>query len=306
MKITVGILSALFIIGLVVGGVCCAKLETIRPGHVGVSVAKCGSNTQGTGVKKDPIPAGYYWRELICEEVLSYPTSIQTLILTKAHTEGSPNDDSITVNSSEGLPINVDTSLSFTLDGSKVPKLYIKYRNDLEHIKVIFMRQTIREALQATFARYTAEQLYSSHKEKARAEAQAFLQDKLNADGFVVTQFTVNELRVSEQVTHAINAKVAMIQDAQRSEQEVRKTQALAKQRVADAQGKAEAAVAEAEGRAKAKRAVADAEAYYNSTVARSITPALIQYEGLRKWSGNLPVYLGGGAPMPFVQVKGK
>lgn len=165
MKITVGILSALFIIGLIVGGVCCAKLETIKPGHVGVSVAKCGSNTQGTGVKEAPIPAGYYWRELICEEVLSYPTSIQTLILTKTATEGSPHDDSITVNSSEGLPINVDTSLSFTLDGSKVPKLYIKYRNDLDHIKIIFMRQTIREALQATFAKYTAEQLYSSHAE---------------------------------------------------------------------------------------------------------------------------------------------
>lgn len=292
-----------FFIALVIGVVCCAKLETISPGHVGVSVAKCGSNTQGTGVKPTPIPAGYYWRELICEEVLSYPTSIQTLILTKDHTESSPHDDSITVNSSEGLPINVDTSMSFTLDGSKVPKLYTKYRNDLEHIKTIFMRQTIREALQATFAKYTAEQLYSSHKEKARFEAQAYLQEKLGPDGFVLTQFTVNELRVSAQVTQAINAKVAMIQDAQRSEQEVRKTQALAKQRVADAEGKALAAVAEAEGRAKAKRAVADAEAYYNSTVAKSITPALIQYESLRKWNGTLPHYLGGNAPMPFVHV---
>jgi hypothetical protein len=77
-------------------------------------------------------------------------------------------------------------------------------------------------------------------------------------------------------------------------------------QRVAEAKGKAEAAVAEAEGRAKAKRAVADAEAYYNSTVAKSITPALIQYESLHRWNGTLPVYLGGGSPMPFVQVKGK
>jgi hypothetical protein len=77
-------------------------------------------------------------------------------------------------------------------------------------------------------------------------------------------------------------------------------------QRVAEAKGKAEAAVAEAEGRATAKRAVADAEAYYNSTVAKSITPALIQYESLHRWNGTLPVYLGGGSPMPFVQVKGK
>jgi prohibitin 2 len=301
MKASIGILSALFIVGLVVGGVCCAKLETIKPGYVGVSVTKCQG--KGTGVRPDPIPAGYYWRELVCEEVLEYPTFVQTLILTKAHTEGSTNDDSITINSSEGMPINVDVSMSFTLNGAKVPKLYTTYRNDLDHIKITFLRQTIREALQATFAKYTAEQLYSSHKEKARAEAQSYLQDRLGGDGFVLAQFTVNELRVPTQITQAINAKVAMIQEAQRSEQEVRKTQALAKQRVAEAQGKAEAAVAAAEGHAKAKRAIADAEAYYNATVAKSITSSLIQYEGLRRWNGTLPTYLGGNAPMPFVQV---
>jgi regulator of protease activity HflC (stomatin/prohibitin superfamily) len=204
------------------------------------------------------------------------------------------------------MPINVDTSMSFTLDGAKIPRLYVKYRNDLEHIATTFLRQTIREALQATFAKYTAEQLYSSKKELARAECQKYLQTRLSKDGFVVAQFTVNELRVPPQVTRAINSKVAMIQDAQRSEQEVRKTQALAAQRIAEAKGKAMAMEAEAEGQAKAKRALADAESYYNETIAKSITSSLIQYESLKRWNGALPHYLGGGT-MPFLQLgKGK
>src|SRR5204863_284150 len=80
--------------------------------------------------------------------------------------------------------------------------------------------------------RYSAEQLYSDKREISRAEAQKYLIEKLAADGFVITQFTINETRVPEQVKAAINAKVAMIQDAQKTEQETRKIRALADQKV--------------------------------------------------------------------------
>src|SRR5438876_10139404 len=103
------VLAVVLIVALVIS----AKLEYVRPGFVGVSVRKCG----GGGVRNEPIPSGYYWRELFCEEVVEYPVSLQTLVLTRSVHEGSANDDSITVTSSEGLPINVDVSCSFTLDG---------------------------------------------------------------------------------------------------------------------------------------------------------------------------------------------
>ena len=284
---------------VVVGAIVFAKLTVIDPGHVGVSVQRC-SGAGGTGVRPTPIPAGFYWRELFCESVVEYPISLQTIVLTQRSTEGSVNDDSITVNSSEGMPINVDTSLSFTLDGAKVPMIYTKYRNDLDHIKHTFIRQTIRESLQATYARYSAEQLYSDKREISRAEAQKYLLEKLSEDGFVITQFTINETRVPEQVKNAINAKVAMIQDAQKTEQETRKIRALADQKVAAA-----------EGDAKAKRAMADAEAYYNKTVAGSVTAPLIQYktlevqmDAIRKWNGTMPQMTGGA--VPFINLGNK
>ncbi len=297
MRRGMGAAVAVGFILMIVFGVSCAKLRVIEPGHVGVSVQRCKSS--GAGVKLEPIPAGYYWRDLFCEAVIEYPVSLQTIVLARASTEGSTNDDSITVNSSEGMPINVDTSLSFTLDGAKVPTLYAKYRNDLDHIKHTFIRQTIREALQATYARYSAEQLYSDKREISRAEAQEYLSGKLLPDGFVITQFTINETRVPDQVRSAINAKVAMIQDAQKTEQETRKIRALAEQKVAAA-----------EGDAKAKRAMADAEAYYNKTVAGSVTTPLIQYktlevqmDAIRKWNGTMP-YMTGGA-VPFINMNG-
>ena len=261
----------------------------IDPGHVGVSVKKCG----GGGVDKEPIPTGYYWRQVICEDVREYPTNLRTIVLSQGR-EGKDDttpDRSITVSSSEGLPINADVSLSFTLDPSKVPALYQKYRAEIDQIAATYVRQTVREGMQKSFAKYSAEALYGEQKEQTRAEIQAFLAEQLGGDGFMVSQFTVNEIRVPKQVTDAINAKVAMTQEAQRAEAEVRKTQAVAKQ--------VEAA---AEGTSRALRMRADAEAYYNQTVARSLTPEFVAYKAQEKWNGALPQFTGGG-PVPFVQV---
>lgn len=257
-------------------------LTNVEPGHVGVRINKCS----GGGVDEVPMGIGYHWQGP-CTDIAKYPTYQQTMILTKAATEGSAHDDSISVTSSEGLPINVDVSMSFTLEEARVPFVYKKFRRDLEHIQSSFMRQTIREALQETFAKYTAQQLYSDKREIARAEVQGFLTKRFAHDGFNITQFTLNETRVPQAVTQAINGKVAMIQDAQRAEQEVRKTQALATQKIA-----------EAEGEATATKLRADAEAYSNERVARSLTPALVEYTKIMKWDGRLPQMTGGGTPL--------
>ena len=282
--IAAGIAGLVVLIG---GALSFASLTTIHPGHVGVSVKKCG----GGGVSPDPIPTGYYWRSLFCEDVVEYPTNVQTLVLSKSPHEGRATDESITVTSSEGLPVNLDVSLSFTLDPAKVPAIYSKYRNDIDVIAHNFVRQTIREGVQSVFAQYTAEQLYSTKREGSRVDVQAFISDRLGKEGFIIQQFTINETRVPDAVVQAINAKVAMIQESQRAEAQVRKTEAEAKQRVAQAQGEADA-----------KKLGADAEAYFNKTVAASITPEFVEYKALEKWNGELPQMMGAGA-VPFVNI---
>jgi regulator of protease activity HflC (stomatin/prohibitin superfamily) len=302
--ITVGIIIVLGL-GAVIGGcVAYAKLEKISPGRVGVSVKKCS----GGGVSDEPIPTGYYWRQLFCEDIVQYPISMQSLILTKnphegtGGTSGDETDQSITVTSSEGLGIECDVALNFTLDPKKVPQIYAKWRDDIENISHKYIRQTIREALQNTFAKYTAEELYSNKKETARAEVQTFLEGKLGTMGFTISQFTINRIEPPQQVITAINAKVAMVQQAQQSEQEVRKKQAEAAQAVAIAKGQADARKAQAEGEASAIQTVADAQAKANKELADSVTPQLIEYVKAQKWSGILPTVTGGATPM--IQLK--
>ena len=293
------IIGVLLVFGAIVGScVTGVKYERIEPGHVGVSVQKCGNS----GVRPTPIQPGIYWREMFCEDVVEYPVSMQSLILTKSPHEGSDRNESITVNSSEGLGIEVDIALNFTLAPDKVPGIYSKYRSDIDQISHKYIRQTVREALQLTFAKYTAEELYSTKKETARAEVEKYLTGKLTPEGFMLSQFTINRIDPPAAVIEAINQKVAMVQQAQRSEQEVRKKKAEADQAVAVADGQAKAAIAQAQGEAESIRVRAEAQAKANEVLAKSVTPELIEYEKMRKWNGTLPQFTGGATPL--IQVK--
>ena len=70
----IGTVVILAVVGIVGAGYACSSLTTIDPGHVGVSVKKCG----GGGVSDHPIPTGYYWRSVWCEDVVEYPTNPAT------------------------------------------------------------------------------------------------------------------------------------------------------------------------------------------------------------------------------------
>ena len=256
-------------------------VTNIDPGHVGVRINKCA----GGGVDDIPLGIGYHWQGP-CTDIAKYPTYQQTMVLTKASTEGSTSDDSITVTSSEGLPISVDVSLSFTLEEGKVPRIYRKFRRDLEQCSPL----TCARRCARRCSRCSRSTLRSSSIRQARDRAGRGARGPDPApqpDGFNVTQFTINETRVPQAVTEAINSKVAMIQEAQSAEQEVRKTQAVASQKIA-----------EADGEAKARRLRADAEAYSNERIGKSLTPALVEYMKLTKWDGKLPQITGAATPM--------
>lgn len=300
-KLSTILIALVLIVGAGAGGIVIfVKLEKVAPGHVGVSVQKCGNS----GVLEEPIPTGYYWRKLFCEDVVTYPTSMQSLVLTKNPHEGKGGpdgqemDDSLIVTSSEGLPIQVDVAFNFTLDPSKVPGIYERWRMTVDNIGHLYLRQTIREGCQNVFAKYTAQQLYSDKKEVARAEVEEFLSRTLAPLGFVPAQLTLNRIEPPKSVIDAINAKVEMSQQAQRAEAEVQKKQAEAAQTVATAEGTAKAARAIAEGEAQAITLRAEAQAKANKILAESVTPTLIEYQKIQKWNGQLPTMTGGGTPL--------
>ena len=94
-----------------------------------------------------------------------------------------------------------------------------------------------------------------------------------------------------------IDAKNTAIQSALKAENEVKEAEANAK-----------IAVAKAEGNAKAMKIKADAEAYYNRTIAASLSPMIVQEDMIEKWDGKMPQIMtgNGGMMMDISKIVGK
>jgi regulator of protease activity HflC (stomatin/prohibitin superfamily) len=254
----------------------------VEPGHVGILIHRAGG-----GVDPTPLGPGLHLRNPVLSQIVEYPVFMQTLVLTREATEGSPNNDEINVNSVEGQPVSLDVAMSFEIDAMKVPQLYQTFRTDIATIQHGYVKQTIRQALQEVVGDEAIADIMGPKKAETVTRAQALLQERLLPYGIMVKQFTLNEFRAPQSVIEAINTKNVMQQQALTAQNELQKNEFQARGDSIKAAGRAKAITAEAEAQARANRLLAE-----------SITPTLVQYRLIEKWNGAMPQVSGGGMPM--------
>ncbi len=261
------------------------SMTYISPGHVGIVIHRAGG-----GVDPHPLGPGIHGKNPLLTQIEEYPTYMQTLVLTRASTEGSPNNDEINVNSIEGQPLSLDVSMSFELEPQRVPFLYSTFRTDIATIQHGYVKQAIRQALQEVVGGEEVAAIIGPKKAEVVSRVEKLLEQRLSPYGVSVKQFTINELRAPPAVIEAINAKNVMQQQALTAQNQLQKNRF-------DALGDS----IKAAGRAKAILTEAEAQARANDLLARSITAALVQYETVKKWNGQLPQVAGGATP--FIQL---
>jgi prohibitin 2 len=254
----------------------------IHPGHVGIVISRTGG-----GVERIPLDAGLHTRNPLTTGIEEYPIYMQTLVLAKAANEGSVDNEEINVNSVEGQPISLDVAMSFELDAMKVPELYSTFRNNIDFIQHNYVKQTIRQALQEVIGGEAIADILGPKKAEVVNRTQTLLDKRLSPYGFLVKQFTINEIRAPQTVIDAINAKNVMQQAALTSQNELQKNEFQSQGDSIKAAGHAKAILAEAEAQAKA-----------NHLLSESITPTLVTYEMAKKWNGQMPQVSGSAIPM--------
>ena len=258
----------------------------ISPGHIGIVIHRAGG-----GVDSVPLGPGFHTRNPLLTQIVEYPTYMQTLVLTKASTEGSLNNDEINVNSTEGQPLSLDVSMSFELEPRKVPALYSTFRTDVSTIQHTYVKQAIRQALQEVVGNEAIADVIGPKKAETTGRTRELLEKRLAGYGIVVRQFTINELRAPSGVIEAINQKNVMQQQSLTAQNELQKNTFQAQGDSIKAAGRAKAILAEAQAQAKA-----------NELLAKSITATLVQYEAAKKWDGKMPM-VSGGSSMPMIQL---
>ena len=280
-------------------------ITRIDPAHVGIRVKLAGSNR---GVQDMPVVTGWVFYNPLTEQIIEFPTSIQNVVWAQSVHEGAPHDESITFSSSEGVNVNADIGLSFAIEPSKVPHLYLRFRKtDLMELANGYVRNSMREAFSDVASRMPVQEIYGAGKHKLVVDVTRKLNDVLGPDGFVIAQLTINgALRLPDNVAQAINRAMEATQNAIQAENRVRQVRAEAEQNIAQSHGQAEAARQRAQGEADAVLIRAHADAKANEIIRLSATGTVLQWRALERWDGKLPMMQSGDKlPLLTFDVRG-
>lgn len=274
-------------------------ITRIEPGHVGIKVNLAGSDR---GVSDLTITTGWVFYNPFTQQVFEWPTFVQTAQYTK--------EEQVSFNSSEGMNVTADLSLSYQLVGAKIPAFYVQFRtDDLETFTHGFLHNVIRDVCNETGGKFGIEEIYGPKKDIYLAEVRKRLEKELSEFGVVIVQLGfIGAPRIPDNVRDQLNAKVQATQTAMTAENNVRTAKANADISVAQAEGAKRAAIASAEGEKQSSILRAEGQAEANRRVAASITGLLLDWQRLQvamRWDGVLPTtqITGGSGTGMFLQL---
>lgn len=245
----------------------CSKM--VDNSEIGIKFKKFSLTDQGELISTQVSGLTFY--NPITTSVFTYPVFIQRV-------DYAP----FNVTTKDAATFSMDPLLAYQLDRAKASYVFNKYRRSLRDIEQGYMRTCIYDAYRISANNYTSDELMGN-RAKFEQEVRQMLEKSLGAEGFSVSEFT-SQITPPLSLSAAIEAKNQAIQEALKAEN-------LVKQAEANAQ----IAIAKAKGEAEATKVKADAEAYYNRTIAASLSPMIIQEDWIEKWNGELPQIVTAG-----------
>lgn len=238
----------------------CTRIDA---GYDGILIKQYGTDK---GVQDVSLVTGRVFYNFWTEDVEQMATFVQTVDYT-----------AFNVNAKDGSSFSVDPTLSFGVTKGESPRIYTKYRKDLDVITQTTIYNYVKDAFRIQMNKYTTDEIVSN-REKFETDVQTTLQKVLEKEGFFLEQLT-SGLRYPQTIVDAVNNKNKAIQDAMAMENKFRL----------------------AEAKAKIKIIEAETEKRANELKQQSLTPLLIQQQFIEKWNGKTPLY--SNAPTLFKSV---
>jgi regulator of protease activity HflC (stomatin/prohibitin superfamily) len=260
--------------------------SNVPPGYTGIKVFLNGGDK---GVDSQVLGVGRYWIG-VNEDLFLFPTFTQNHVWTKASTEGSPNDDSFTFQTRQGLTVNTDVGISYHIEPDKVTDIFQKYRKGVSEITHVVLRNSVRDAFNKAASSRDIESVYGEGKSALIDDVTTLVRHDMDSVGIKIESiYLVGDMRLPESIVESINAKIQALQKTQQRENEVAQSKAEADKTIAEARGVAESKIAIAK---------AEAEAIEIKGAALRNNPSVLELNKIDKWNGELPQYMTGPVPM--------
>jgi regulator of protease activity HflC (stomatin/prohibitin superfamily) len=259
---------------MAMGAIALTGCDNVPSGYVGVKVQKYGDDR---GVQMEVKGPGRYFTGWNAD-MFTFPTFTQSYVWDK----GGESDESFSFQTIEGLSVNADIGISYSIPRENAAKVFQKYRRGVDEIIGVYLRAMVRDSLNLAASSMGVEDVYGKGKSDLQARVEKDVKDEAAKVGITVEKvYFVGEMRLPEQIRSSISNKMAAAQQAQQKETELRSAEADAAKKIAQAKG--------------------DAEAIRITAQALAQNPLYLQDKALDRWDGKLPQYVGGGS-IPFVK----
>jgi regulator of protease activity HflC (stomatin/prohibitin superfamily) len=250
-KIKVLGVTLLILVLVAVGIVTCT--ERIPTGYVGVVY-----NMNG-GVQGETLTQGFHIVSPT-KHVKQFSVGNEQLVLSKDKREGSPDDDSFLVSTSDNANIRISFQMSYRYDESTVIDTYKKFKGmDGEQIVNSRVKTIVKSRVSEVTSKYTMMDIYSGNRGKINADITSFLAKDLHDEfGIEVIDATIIDVHPDKQLEKAIKERVTAMQKKQQAEAEQATAKVEAETAVITAKGQADAAIEKARGEAESNRLIAE------------------------------------------------
>lgn len=257
------------------------SMTTIPAGYVGVRVNLYADK----GVQNEVVGTGRYFLG-INERMYEFPTFNQLMNY----------ETPFTFQTSDAMDVKARIGVEYNIEPEKAADVFATYRKGIEEITEVNLRQYISDALINHGTTMDINELTQGGKTHLLDSVTKEIRDKLSPIGIRIIKLSwIDDLQYPEQVKESINAKIEATQRALLRENEVAQSKAEAQKLIEAAKGEAESV---------RLRAQAEADAIAIKAKALRDNPNVLQLNAIDKWDGKLPVYMTGGAAVPFVPVK--
>lgn len=187
--------------------------------------------------------------------------------------------------------VHTTITTNYNLVGAAANKLYSEIGMDYE---TKIFDGAAQETFKAITAQYTAEELITKREEVRAKVADLFKQKitSLSDSTIRIDDIQITNFQFSSAFNQAIEQKQVAEQQALKAKRDLERIKVEADQARAKAAGEADAAILAAKGQAAAFQAKS-----------QTITPQMLRMAAIEKWNGQLPTYMGGNSPLPFLDV---
>ena len=236
-------------------------IEKIPVGYEGVVYSMSG------GVEEETLPQGWHLVSPT-KKVKEFTVSNEQLVLTKDSRDGSEEDDSFKVATSDDASISISFQMSYRYIPEDIVDTYKKFKGmDGEDIVNGRVKTVLKSKISEVTTDYSMMDIYSGNRSEINNKITEYLNEEFNdAYGIEVLDASIIDVHPDEKLQETIDNRVKALQEKQQAEAEQEKVKV-----------EAETALIKAENDAAVKVKEAEAEATANKLKSESITDELIR-----------------------------